>query len=638
MQSFRKLTKNLAFKVILGVVALSFVFFGISSFILGGSTNWVAKIGSKTISYSTLQKAMKDNREMILSSYGNNEQALAYLESEQFVSDSLGRIINQQMVKNLSQEFDISANKKTVLENIAKDKNFNGADGKFSQDKFNEFLKKNGINEEIYVSEIINQISMTMIIQTMEIAAPVSSQKIIDVIEFNEEKREVDLVSLVQKNLKKLENVSDSEVEKYYKDNKKQFTIPDLRKISYAKINAKDLLSASTEVSDEEVVKEYEKNKSLYRTPQSRDFFHIVFDKEQEAKDFVSKLEASKKDEIKTAFLKLAKELKKKELKDIELVKTQQNQLTSETKEKAFSLKLNELSKPIKSALGYHIFLVNSITQESEKTLAQAKDDIKKKLIEQKQIGATDKKITDLDSDLLAGKALTEILNKNKITAQIDQVNIEKSGKTDQGQEPFGEDSEVIAKSIFDLKKDQNSKLISAKNSQVYYAIHLSEIIPSNVVEFEKVKDEISKKLQIDKNQEALKNFANEVAKEISDNPSELDKIVAKHKLKIEKNRLMPRAFVVNYQGRQFPYKSPLLDKIFALELSQNTEAVAEGEGYSIAILKKIQKPKITKEVVEEVAKTSQQMFRSDIMQQFNNYLLKKYPVAVNEKIFKKNE
>ena len=89
MKSFRKLTNNLAFKVVLGIVALSFIFFGVSSFILGGSTSWVAKIGSKKISYSTLQKAMKENREMIINSYGNNEQALAYLDSEQFTSDSL---------------------------------------------------------------------------------------------------------------------------------------------------------------------------------------------------------------------------------------------------------------------------------------------------------------------------------------------------------------------------------------------------------------------------------------------------------------------------------------------------------------------------------------------------------------------
>ena len=51
MKSFRKLTSNLAFKVVLGIVALSFIFFGVSSFILGGSTNWVAKIGSKKIGY-----------------------------------------------------------------------------------------------------------------------------------------------------------------------------------------------------------------------------------------------------------------------------------------------------------------------------------------------------------------------------------------------------------------------------------------------------------------------------------------------------------------------------------------------------------------------------------------------------------
>ena len=637
MKSFRKLTSNLAFKVVLGIVALSFIFFGVSSFILGGSTNWVAKIGSKKIGYATLQKAMKENREMILNSYGNSEQALQYLDSDQFTSDSLGRLINQQMVKNLSNEFDITASKKVILENIAKDKNFADATGKFSQEKFKEFLKRNGINEDLYVNEMINQVSMMMILQTMEIAAPVSSKKIIDVIEFNDEKRTVDLISLSEKDVKNVINVTQVEIEKYYNDNKKQFTLPEIRKISYVKINPKDF-TQSLEIKEEEITSEYEKNKNLYQSPETRDFYHLVFEKEDQAKDFASKIKSAGKDKIKDQFISLAKELQKKDLKQITLNNTTKKQLLPQVVEIAFNLSVNEISEPLKTPLGFHIFLLNAINKSQATELSKVRDEIKQKLLDKKKDGDLDKKIADLDSALIASNSLSESLIKNKINTTILKANIDDTGKDESGREIFGNDAKQIAKNGFSLKKGQASKTFKIDGQDYLYALMVDEIIPTKTEELSKVNQMISIKLQSDKKQQALAGYAQEVAQEVDSNLDNPAKIASKHKLKFEKNRIMPRIFVINYQGQQFPYRSPLLEKIFAIDINQSTSVVAESGGYAIAILREIKKPIISKETVEQVAKSSQQMFRSDIMQQFNSYLLKKYPVEVNEKIFRQKD
>ncbi len=637
MKSFRKLTSNLAFKVVLGIVALSFIFFGVSSFILGGSTNWVAKIGSKKIGYATLQKAMKENREMILNSYGNSEQALQYLDSDQFTSDSLGRLINQQMVKNLSNEFDITASKKVILENIAKDKNFADETGKFSQEKFKEFLKRNGINEDLYVNEMINQVSMMMILQTMEIAAPVSSKKIIDVIEFNDEKRTVDLISLSEKDVKNVINVSQDEIEKYYNDNKKQFTLPEIRKISYIKINPKDF-TQSLEIKEEEIASEYEKNKNLYQLPETRDFYHLVFEKEDQAKDFASKIKSAGKDKIKDQFISLAKELQKKDLKQITLNNTTKKQLLPQVVEIAFNLSVNEISEPLKTPLGFHIFLLNAINKSQPSELSKVRDEIKQKLLDKKRDGDLDKKIADLDSALIASNSLSESLIKNKINTTILKANIDDTGKDESGREIFGNDAKQIAKNSFSLKKGQASKTFKIDGQDYLYALMVDEIIPTKTEELSKVNQMISIKLQSDKKQQALAGYAQEVAQEVNLNLDNPAKIASKHKLKFEKNRIMPRIFVINYQGQQFPYRSPLLEKIFTIDVNQSTSVVAESGGYAIAILREIKKPIISKETVEQVAKSSQQMFRSDIMQQFNSYLLKKYPVEVNEKIFRQKD
>lgn len=640
MKTFRTLTKNFAFKLVLGIVALSFVFFGISSFVLGGSSNWVAKIGGKTISYSTLQRSMKENKEMILKAYGNNEQALAYLDSEQFVGDSLNRIINQQMVKNLTNEFGVSGSEKLILENIAKDKNFADDQGKFDNEKFKKFLTQNGINEDVYVSEMINQASMMMIAQTLEISAPVSSQKIIDIINFNEERRAVDLISINENNLKSNEAVSQDEIKKYYQDHKKEFILPETRRISYLKFTPQSL-NLNAEISEEDISKEYQKNKSLYISDETRNFYHLIFDQESQAKEFISKLNDNTKNDPKklaNEFVKLAKEINKKDLKAITLNNASRQKLFEKTAEKAFNLKPNELSSPIKSSLGYHVFLLNQINPSKTLELSEARDIIKQKLQENIKENQLALKITNYDSSLKKVKDLNEFLTTNKLTNSLQDAIITKEKNDANVQNIFQGNSEEITKIVFDLKKNQVSKLIAVDNGNFYYAIQLNEIIESKPEELSNVSKAIESKLLADKKQQALTNFAQEIANELTKDPENIAKTIAKYQLKIERNRIMPRTFVINYQGRQIPYRSPLLDKIFSIKLNQTTGAVSESGGYAIAILRDIKKPEISKELVEQVAKSAQQMFRSDIMQQFNNYLMTKYPVKVNEKILGKNQ
>ena len=95
MQLFRKLAGNIFFKIILAFIALSFVLFGVSGFILNGPSSWVAKIGGKTISQTAFMKEMQKNRDMILQA-NKGEEALKYLESE-----NVGEPVSERGRKNL---------------------------------------------------------------------------------------------------------------------------------------------------------------------------------------------------------------------------------------------------------------------------------------------------------------------------------------------------------------------------------------------------------------------------------------------------------------------------------------------------------------------------------------------------------
>jgi peptidyl-prolyl cis-trans isomerase D len=286
MQLFRKLSGNIFFKIILAFVALCFVLFGISGFILGGSGNWVVKIGGTTVSYDSFIKEMQNDREMILAA-NKSPEVLQYLDSDQFKSDVLGRLVNKVMIKKLHDEFGVSASKKLIMEAIAKDPSFK-KNGKFDHEMFKNFLAKHGLNEEKYVNAIADEITATMIIQSLSLAAPTNNKFVLEAENFRQEKRLADVVLISLKDVGNIGAASDEEIKKFFDENKQKYALPEMRKVSYLHFSNKDF-AKNMQISDQEILAEYEKNKDQLQKPESRDFYHVLFEKEERAKEFLQK-------------------------------------------------------------------------------------------------------------------------------------------------------------------------------------------------------------------------------------------------------------------------------------------------------------------------------------------------------------
>ena len=219
MQSFRNLTNNIFFKIFLSFIALSFVLFGVSGFILGDSGTWVAKIGGKTISQSAYLKEVQKNKNMILQS-GQGEKAAQYLDSQQFQSDVLNRMVNVVIVEKLRDELGVQASKNLILKQVANDENFKGSDGKFDEQLFERFLSQNGVNVEQYVKLVQSEVAAAMVVQTLAMSAPVNEEFVIAQEEYKQQTRVADLVKITDKNIKKVTSPSHSQLSEFYDKNK----------------------------------------------------------------------------------------------------------------------------------------------------------------------------------------------------------------------------------------------------------------------------------------------------------------------------------------------------------------------------------------------------------------------------------
>lgn len=641
MQLFRKLAGNIFFKIILAFIALSFVLFGVSGFILSGPNSWVAKIGGKTIGYSEFNKEMQKTREMILQN-NKSDEAMKYLDSDQFKSDILGRMVNGIIVDKLRSDFGVEASKKLILGAVARDKTFKGSDGKFDRKIFQSFLAKNGLDEEKYVNIIQNDVVATMIIQSMSLAAPVNNQSVIDHEEFKQEKRFADVIKITEKNAGKVAAPDAESLSKFFEANKKSYAAPEMRKVSFVRF-AKSDFAKDLQIGDDEITAEYEKNKDKFQRPESRNLYHILFEKEEDAKDFIQKLDAAAgKDRSKfnAAFLKLAKELQNKDAKSVTLKNITQKDMIPDLANPVFKMALGDYSEALKSPLGFHVFLLNEIRKSEPIPFAEAKEKIKASLLEGREEKVMQAKVSEIDDAILASNSLDETAKKFGLSANLNSVEINQAG-----QNPKGDLSAAIkglddfSEHAFGLKKDESSKLFYSKTSGSYYAVKVDEITPAREKTLEEVKAQATADLTRYNQSKALEKLAKSVDEELKANPQNFAAIAAKYKLAVEKNKQFSRVSYINYQGHQIPFTDKFSTALFGVKVGEATDEVQVGnQEFTIGILRSIQKGNVDSTRLQAAANESAGNFRNEILQGYNAFVMKKYPVKVNEKILGKKE
>ncbi len=639
MQLFRKLAGNFLFKIILAFVALTFVLFGVSSFILGSPNSWVAKVGGSKVGYSTFSKILQSDRQAILAN-NNSDQAQKYVDSAQFKSDVLGRLINKIMVGKLRDDYGVYASKKLILEAVAKDPNFQ-REGKFSKELFQEFLKKNSANEEKYVTAVSNEVVATMIMQTMSMVSPLDEKMVVESENFRQQKRIADVVTISIHDIKAADQPKEDEIVKFYEANKKEYVSPETRQIAYLTFDKKDF-AQDFKVQESELLAEYEKNKEQYIKPETRSFFHVLFDKEEEAKNFLTKFDEATKPEksnAQLAFVKLAKELKKKDQKQIALNNITKKDLISDLSNNIFTLNLDARSEVLKSPLGFHVFLLTKINASSPVPFNEVKKDIEKSLLSGRQEKVMQEKINQIDDLILSSNSLNEVAKKFNLK-NPSAIKINQKGEIENSKEALKiADGESFLQSAFSLNKGQISKILYSKEDDVYYAIKAEEIFAENQKDLKEVRTQVVVDLLKNIRHKAWQDLAVKVGEEIKSHPDQAAQIAAKYNLKFEKNREFPRIYYIEYQGQKIPYQNKFLDELFAVNVGSATSALpSNAQEFVVGIARQIKSVNFDPASINAAKGAEVEKFRNEIMQEFNNYLGKKHEVKVNEKILKEDK
>jgi peptidyl-prolyl cis-trans isomerase D len=336
--------------VILMLICIPFALWGINNYLDTGGEAPVASVGDKDFYQRDVNKAYEQFSQN-LQEMGVDEQSLKKQALQKLIKDEV-------LLQYVHSEGLIATDNEA--RDFIKSLPYFQIDGKFSDKQYKSLLSSQRISSEEFVGRIKNALTMEQFQHSIVDSSFATQYDVESFFKIQNQQRDVDYVTVALQAL--TEKPSTEEVSAYYEQHQDLYRLPEQVSVEYVELLLADIANKVV-VTDEKLKAFYDDQKAQYSTPERRKISHILF----LVNDKVTE---------KVALEKALKALTAKKGGDLGLFNL--GSMEKAFEETASSLKLGEVSQPVKSAFGYHLIKVTELVPGAIKPFDSVKDEVTK--------------------------------------------------------------------------------------------------------------------------------------------------------------------------------------------------------------------------------------------------------------------
>ncbi|HUH66635.1 MAG TPA: SurA N-terminal domain-containing protein [Syntrophales bacterium] len=256
----RKHAKNWLVKILLAMVIIVFIFYF-------GSTRWrqkaeaIATIDGKVIPYAEFHKKYQNLLEAYRQQYKGQltDELLKSLNLKQQAYDS---IINEAIIMQKAKDMGIEVSEEEVKGSILSSPAFQ-RNGMFDERLYNYVLRQNKMTPADFEDGQRMLIATVKLENLIQSAVKVSDKEVLDFYRLQNEKINVNYLSLSPKSYVQKVHPSRAELEAFLRDHENAFGIPEEIQVKFISFPGRNYLSSVT-VPDAEAADYYERNKDKF--------------------------------------------------------------------------------------------------------------------------------------------------------------------------------------------------------------------------------------------------------------------------------------------------------------------------------------------------------------------------------------
>jgi peptidyl-prolyl cis-trans isomerase D len=503
--------------VVMGVLIVSFGFWGIADIFRGFGQSTLATIGHTEISLNEFRQLYTERLQQIGRQFGRPltmDQARAFGLDRQVLQQTIAEATLDEETRRLGLGQSDAETRRMIMS----DPNFKGVNGNFDPQRFQAVIRQFGFTEQRYAEDQRRVLLRRQIAGSITAGAEPPKAMIEALSRYQNEQRGIEYVKLEAAQAGTIETPSPEALAGFFDDHKVQFRAPEYRKIVFVPITPEDIGKWS-EVSDEDARKLFEQRRDKLATPEKREVSQIVFPNTEEALAARGRIAGG------LSYEDLAKE-RGLSPADVDLGLVPKSAILDPAiADSAFSLPAGEVSQPVQGKFGVALVKIGKITPGTEPVYASFAADLKKELA----VGRARTKVAELrdkmEDERGGGASVIEAANKLGLTAvTIDAV--DRSGRLPSGQLatniPRGLD---VVSQAFNSDVGVDNDPISFNGGYVWYDV--LGITPSRERTLDEVKDQVEARWRDDQIVNRLKAKATEMVQKLDQGAKLADEAAA---------------------------------------------------------------------------------------------------------------
>ena len=319
--------------------------------------------------------------------FGGNDAILRQLRIEESILNSM---IDEQLALSEAERKGIRVTNEELAQAIIAIPVFNENGQFIGEDRYKQILRAN--NPPLTVGEFEEGLRKSMLVNklrsTLTDWMAISDSELEKIYRERNERVKVQVVALTADAFRGKVNVTDADVASYYDAHKAEYRVGEQRKVKYLLLDTQ-VARLKLEVTQDEVKRFYDQNPDMYRTPEQVRASHILF-KTQGKDEAAVRVQAE--DVLKQVknggdFAALAKKYSEDEGSKAsggDLDYSPRGRLVPEFETAAFSMKPGETSDLVKTEYGFHIIRVTDHKAETTRSLDEVRPQIQERLLGEK--------------------------------------------------------------------------------------------------------------------------------------------------------------------------------------------------------------------------------------------------------------
>ncbi len=368
LSKIREKTQGTFAWVILILICVPFALWGLQNYTEGGKESAVVIVGDKEFVQRDVNQAYAQFKQ---------QYAEMKLPEEMLKKQAIEKLIRDELLLQHVTAEKLSITDETVRKFIASLQYFQ-RDGQFDKKQYETLLTTQGMTSAQFVSRIRKALLMEQYQKAVTESSFVSQHDIDSFFKIQNQTRRIEYVNVNVKPVTELP--ASEEINAYYQQHINEYQSAEQVAVDYVELVLADLMR-DISPTEEQIKTYYEENKELYSKKERRKISHILFAKTKDtsAEQALAKAEAARVRLAKEAFSDLAAALSDDSLTaknggDLGLFEIGVMEPAFEVA--AAKLALGEVSKPVKSAFGYHLITVTELVPAQTKAFADVKNEV----------------------------------------------------------------------------------------------------------------------------------------------------------------------------------------------------------------------------------------------------------------------